>query len=112
MDIKEFLYVNCCRIILKLLTAPNVLRHVKFFRSVNSCLSQFSVRLQTSPCPGPVLPGGHVFLDVLRGIVPAYPTGSHVPYRVQSDAVSALDRLGHTSAVGIHVRGSPDRYSR
>lgn len=80
--------------------------------SCKSILLPFSVRLQTSTRPSPVLPGGHILLDVLRGAVSAHLAGGHVPYRVQSDAVPALDRLGRTGTVGVYVRGSPDSNSR
>lgn len=68
--------------------------------------------LQTAARSRPVLHGGHVLLDVLRRAVLAHAAGGHVPHRVQSDAVLAHDRLGHTGAVGVHVRGPPDGHHR
>lgn len=67
-----------------------------------------SVGVQTSARARPILHGGHVFLDVLRGTVLAHAVGCHVPHRVQGDAVLARNRLGHTGAAGIHLRGAPD----
>lgn len=82
-------------------------------RNVVVCFcSCVAVSLQTPARVGPVLHGGHVLLDVLRGFVPAHSTGGHVPHRVQGDAVLAYHRLGRTGAVGVHLRGAPDSYSR
>lgn len=68
--------------------------------------------LQTPTRAGPVLPGGHVFLDVLRGAVLAHVAGRDFSHRVQSDAVPALDWMGHTRGVSVHVRGTSYDYYR
>lgn len=88
--------------------------HVRYYKTdavvcICSCVAG---SLQTPTRAGPVLHGGHVLLDVLRGVVPAHSSCGHVPHRVQGDAVPAYHRLGRTGVAGVHVRGPPDGYSR
>jgi len=95
----------------RILTSLAYPSRVHYFTDLTSRIA-FSVLLQIVARAGPVLSGGDVFLDVLRGAVLAHAAGGHVPHRDQSDAVSTHDRLGHTGVVGVHLRDTPGRHSR
>lgn len=71
-----------------------------------------TVGLQAAARARPVLLGGHVLLDVLRGAVPAHVAGGHVPGRVQGHAGPARHRLGRAGAAGVRVHRTPDHHPR